>query len=560
MRQPSAVASSGRPQAEADPFALAAARLDEKRPLHNRQLQKIAALLKAGHLEHAREDAAAYLLGYPEDADGLFLAAEALARLGRRRDAAPLFARCLERAPDFTAARFGYARLLLRLNRFDAALSEAGRLFLEDASNPLFLQLKANALLATGEDKQALAIWEALAAAHPARAESWIKYGDGLRASGFPEQAVAAYRQAVACATSPGLAWWSLANLKTFRFDEHDIAAMQDQVMRSDLAPDDRINLLFALGKAYEDRRDYKSSFEQYAKANAAKRLRTDRYPPVPKLNVAENRTLFAPPFFPGKSNVGCPVVDPVFVLGQQRSGSTLVEQILCSHPAIEGAGELKYIPALARTLEEEHGTEYPRVLEKLDAADLSRLGRQYMDDARLHRRSGRPFFVDKNPGNYHHVGLICLILPKAKIIDVRRHPAACCLSIFKQNLGTASLRLNELARNYRDYVALLAHFDRVLPRRVHRVIYEELVRNPEAEIRRMLDFLELPFEESCLRFYESGRTVITPSSEQVRRPISADAIDDWRNFEPWLKPLLDSLGTVASAYPAVPEELIWKT
>jgi hypothetical protein len=182
------------------------------------------------------------------------------------------------------------------------------------------------------------------------------------------------------------------------------------------------------------------------------------------------------------------------------------------------------------------------------------------MDDARLHRRSGRPFFVDKNPGNYHHVGLICLILPKAKIIDVRRHPAACCLSIFKQNLGTASLRLNELARNYRDYVALLAHFDRVLPRRVHRVIYEELVRNPEAEIRRMLDFLELPFEESCLRFYESGRTVITPSSEQVRRPISADAIDDWRNFEPWLKPLLDSLGTVASAYPAVPEELIWKT
>jgi hypothetical protein len=246
-------------------------------------------------------------------------------------------------------------------------------------------------------------------------------------------------------------------------------------------------------------------------------------------------------------------------VLGQQRSGSTLIEQILSAHPAVEGTGELKYIPALARRLDElgkAQGSDYPHILATLNHADLSRLGEEYLADVRVHRKLDRPLFIDKNPANCLYIGLICLILPKAKIIDARRHPAACCLSIFKQNLGTGSLRLNELAQNYRDYVALIAHFDCVLPGRVHRVIYEDLVSDPEAEIRRMLAYLELPFDEACLHFYESERTVLTPSSEQVRRPISREAVDDWRNFEPWLKPLLDSLGSVGALYPSVPEEL----
>jgi tetratricopeptide (TPR) repeat protein len=552
----SADASSRNRPAGGDAFALAAARLDEKRPLRSRHLRQIAGVLKSGAAREAHERLSEYLNASPDDADALFLMGEALARLGNRSQAAPQFVRCLERAPDFTAARFGYARALLRLNKFDAALQEAERLLLEDGRNPLFLQLKANALVAMGEDGQALAIWKELAAEHPGRAESWTKYGDALRASGLQAEAVAAYRKALACSSASGLAWWSLANLKTFRFGADDIAEMRKALNRRELAPDDRINLLFALGKAYEDQRDYQSSFEQYAKANAAKRLRAERYAPVPRSKVRENRNVFTPAFFLDRRNFGCRAADPIFVLGQQRSGSTLIEQILAGHSAIEGAGELKYIPALARTLEETHGTDDLRILERLAPAELSRLGEQYLADARVHRKLGRAFFIDKNPGNYHHVGLIHLILPKAKIIDARRHPAACCLSIFKQNLGTASLRLNELGQSYRDYVALMAHFDRVLPGLVYRVLYEELVSNPEAGIRRMLGYLELPFEEGCLRFYESKRTVLTPSSEQVRRPISTDAVEDWRKFEPWLAPLLDSLGSVALDYPAVPEEL----
>jgi len=543
---------------EPDSFARAAARLEQERPLRDRRLQQIAVQLRTGSARAAYDALNDCLARRPDDVDVLFLAGEASARLRYRGEAAARFARCLEHASGFTGARFALARLLLRLNRFSAALEEANRLLKEDPRNPLFLQLKANAFTVMGEDRQALAIWRQLAADNPGRAESWNRYGDALRAAGLQPDAIAAYRRAIACSSSPAPAWWSLANLKTFRFTDADVAAMLAELNRSEISAEDRVHLLFALGKAYEDQGAFGESFEHYAKANAAKRLRADKYPKVPDSRVAQTKTVFTSAFLHTRKNAGCPVPGAIFVLGQQRSGSTLIEQILSAHPAVEGTGELKYIPALARRLDEQakaQGSDYPHILGSLKDADLSRLGEEYLADVRVHRKLDRPFFVDKNPGNYLYLGLICLILPKAKIIDARRHPAACCLSIFRQNLGTGSLRLNELAQNYRDYVALMAHFDRVLPGRVHRVIYEDLVCDPEAEIRRMLAYLELPFDEACLHFYESGRSVLTPSSEQVRRPISREAIDNWRNYEPWLKPLLDSLGSVAAVYPSVPEE-----
>jgi tetratricopeptide (TPR) repeat protein len=523
-------------------------------------LKQIASSLASDQVELGERELAEYLARHPDDADAMCLMAQVVAFRGRPREEASLLARCVGLAPDFAAARLAYAKLLFRLNRFGEALHEFDRLLAQDRDNPLLRQLKAGVLSTIGEDAQAVALFEELAGENPGRAESWLMYGHALRAMGFQEKSIEAYRKAIACEPSSGSAYWALANMKTVRFHDADIAAMQEQLKRPDIAADDRTNMLSSLGKAYEDLRAYDRSFEHYAKANAVMRLRVEHDWESIAMRVAAEKALFTPEFLQGRSDAGCKARDPIFILGRPRSGSTLIEQILSSHSAVEGTAELPYIPALVQRLEECEcvavGVDYPRVLEKLDPSTLAQFGEEYLENSRLHRKLGRPYFIDKSPNNHFHVGLIHLILPNAKIIDARRHPLACCLSMFKQNFSNANLRLSELGRVYRDYVELLAHFDRVLPGRIHRVIYEDMVANPEAEVGRLLNYLGLPFEESCLRFYETRRTVLTPSSEQVRRPISAEAVDHWRNYEPWLAPLIKSLGSALAAYPLVPDEL----
>ena len=558
--QPRSLPASAAGSATADAFALAAAKLDALRPARKPRLQHIASHLQNNRVELAEKALTKHLATHPDDADAIMLKAQAAARRGDRGEAASLLAHCLELAPDHTVARFDYARLLIRLGKFNTALKEVDALLRGDSGNPLFRRLKAGILATLGEDEQSLAIWQHLVAENPLRAESWLMYGHALRAMGFREQSIAAYRKAIGLRPSFGPAYWSLANMKTVRFSDADIAAMQEQLRRTDIATDDRTNLLSALGKAYEDIGAYDRSFEQYAKANATMRMRIDYDWADITSRLASNKALFTPEFLRSRSDAGCAAPDPIFVLGRPRSGSTLIEQILSSHSAIEGTAELPYMSALARRLEEREciatGTDYPTVLGRLERSALSALGEEYLADTQAHRKLGRPFFIDKSPNNYFHIGMILLILPNAKIIDARRHPAACCLSMFKQNFSNTNLRLSELGQVYRDYVALMAHFDRVLPGKVHRVLYEDMVRNPEAEVRRLMDYLRLPFEETCLRFYESERTVRTPSSEQVRRPISGEAVDHWRHYEPWLGPLTRSLGSVLADYPSVPEEL----
>jgi tetratricopeptide (TPR) repeat protein len=528
--------------------------------LRKPQLQKIAFHLQGDRMELAEKELGEHLARHPDDVDAIMLAARAAARGGHHRKAATLLARCLDLAPDFAAARFEYAKLLIRLSRFGAVLREVELLLNEDPGNPLFRQMKAGLLGTFGRDEESLAIWEGLVAEDPDRAESWIMYGHALRATGHPEKSIAAYRRAIAYCPSNGVAWWGLANMKTARFSDTDIGDMQEQLKRTDIAVDDRIDILASLGKAHEDLRAYDKSFDCYARANATMRLRIDYdWADIASL-LARNKALFTPEFFRNRSDAGCKASDPIFIVGRPRSGSTLIEQILSSHPAIEGTAELPYIAALAGRLEDceylEFGTDYPGVLERLDIPALMKFGEEYLEDTRAHRKLGRRFFIDKSPSNWFHIGMIHLILPNAKIIDARRNPAACCLSMFKQKFSDTNLRLNELGRLYRDYVELMAHFDTVLPRKIHRVIYENLVADPETEIRKLTDYLGLPFEESCLRFYETERTVRTPSSEQVRRPISGEAVEHWRNYEPWLGPLIKSLGTVLAEYPSVPEEL----
>lgn len=545
-----------------DAFAQASARLNAQRPVRDARLKQIMTVMQSNLLALAQTQLADHLAKHPKDADALSLMARVAVRQEQRAEAVALLARCLAVAPDFVAARYNRAYLLAQLNEFDEALKELDTLLAHDGANPLFRQMKADVLESVGDSEQALVLCEQLAEENPGRAESWIRLGHALRGLGRQERSIEAYRRAIACRPASGQAYWALANMKTVRFTEADIAAMQTQLANAAVAPDDRITLQFALAKAQEDAGQYEQAFTHYDQANAAMRKRIRYDADTLTQGVAANKAMFTPAFLKAREGAGCPSREPIFILGRPRSGSTLVEQILTSHPAIEATAELPYITALAARLNGQrstgpvYGTEYLEPLAAMDAPALAALGEDYLRSAALHRRLGRPFFIDKKPANFAHVGLIHLMLPHAKIIDVRRHPAGSCWSMFRTYSTKGRLRLDELGRFYRDYVELMAHFDEVMPGRIHRVVYEDLVRDPEGETRRLLDHLGLPFDPACLRFHETERAILTPSSEQVRQPITSGAVDHWRHFEPWLGPLLDSLGSVHTAYPAVPDDL----
>jgi tetratricopeptide (TPR) repeat protein len=543
-----------------DPLALAAANLRAGRAPHKPRLRQIADDIRARQFDTAKRRLDKWLAAHSDDVEAVLLAAMLELRQGKPAQAKAHLSRCLELAPAFVSARIELAKLLFNSHSFDEARAEAEKLLAAENNNPLFRQLQARILAAVGDDDQSAAIWKQLARENSDRPECWISYGNALRAAGQREECVNAYRQAIACRRSSGLAWWGLANLKTYAFEDADIMAMQEEAKRIDIVPEDRINLLFCLGKALEDRGDYAKSFEHYAKANAARRQHTDYEWNEIAAELQVQKSLFTREFFRTRAETGNRTAAPIFILGRPRSGSTLIEQILASHSEVEGTSELPYIADFARQfLGQEcraHNLDYPQILSTVDHSRFRVLGDEYLRRTRLHRKTYRPYFIDKSPANYHHIGLIHLMLPNARIIDARRHPAACCLSMFKHNYTDTNLRLDELGHVYRDYVSLTAHFDLVLPGRIHRVIYEDMVANPETEIRRVLEYLGLPFEGACLRFHETKRPIRTPSSEQVRRPISAGAVEHWRHFEPWLGVLLRSLGSVLTAYPEVPEEL----
>jgi hypothetical protein len=367
----------------------------------------------------------------------------------------------------------------------------------------------------------------------------------------------------VALAPQLGEVWWSLANLKTWRFEAADVAAMRAQLARTDLAEDDRFHLEFALGKALEDDGDFAASFGAYARGNAIRKAQLRHSADDTSQQATASRALLDAEFFAARAGWGCPASDPIFIVGLPRSGSTLVEQILASHSAVEGTMELPDILTLVRRMDRPPtpGGEgrYPAALAALTADEARALGEEYLERTRVQRRTERPRFIDKLPNNWLHVGLIRLILPNATIIDARRHPLGCCLSGFKQHFARGqafSYDLAHIGRYYRDYVALMAHVDAALPGKVHRVIYERMVADTEGEVRRLLAHLGLPFEDACLRFWTNERAVRTASSEQVRQPIFDDALDHWRNFEPWLDPLKAALGDVLDAYPEAPVSL----
>ncbi len=523
-------------------------------------LLEAGAALADNQIAQAETLLRAHLKQHPNDVAALRMLAAVAAKLGRFGDSEVLLMRCLVLAPSFAAARHNYATILYRQGKGAQALAEIERVLALEPDNPGYRNLMAAILGRIGEFGRAIEIYEGVLVEYPNHPNAWMSYGHALKSAGRREDSIAAYRRSVALRPGLGESWWSIANLKTFRFEPAEIAVMQAQLARTDLTPADRYHFHFALGKAREDQGSWEEAFSQYRQGNRLRRAQINYKADENADRVARSMALFSKEFFAQRGAFGAAAPDPIFIVGLPRSGSTLLEQILSSHSAVEGTTELPDVIAIARGLGKRKSrsqeSKYPGVLAILGATDLRALGERYIEQTRIQRKTAAPFFIDKMPNNFAHVGLIHLMLPHAKIIDARRHPLGCCFSAFKQHFahGQAfTYDLAELGRYCRDYVELMAHFDAVLPGRVHRVSYERIIEDTETEVRRLLEYCGLPFEEGCLHFYDNERAVRTASSEQVRQPLYRDAVDHWRHFEPWLGPLKEALGPVLDAYPAAP-------
>jgi len=524
------------------------------------RLLRPAAALCANDLASAEPLLREHLRHCPTDVAALRMLAEVAGRLSRYNDAVMLLERCLELAPNFHAARQNLVFVLNRQNRFPEALENVEYLLGAEPNNPGFWNLRATVLARVGEHGESMKIYADILQAHPAMPGVWMNYGHALGTAGRTEQSIEAYRKCIRLEPNCGEAYWSLANLKTFRFADAEVAQMKSLLARRELTNEERFHLQFTLGKAEEDAGHFEASFRHYVEGNRLRRTEIAYDAASTHDLVARSRELFTADFFRSREGYGNPSREAIFIVGLPRAGSTLVEQMLSSHSEIEGTMEHQDIMVMAtrmgRRSRKAGGPDYPAALAALTPEDCHELGAQYLEHTRLQRKTGKPVFIDKMPNNFLHLGLIRLILPNARIIDARRHPMACCFSGFKQHFARGqyfTYSLRDIARYYCDYVDLMRHFDAVLPGAVHRVFYEELVANTDQGVRDLLAYCGVPFEESCLRFYENDRAVRTASAQQVRKPIFRDGVDQWQNFEPWLGELKAELGPVLQQYPAVP-------
>ena len=538
---------------EAGQVEVAAIKASSYNPILVEALQS----LTAGHLHEAEQLLQPYLANHPNDAAAVRMLAEIASRVGALNDSERLLRHALRLAPSYSAARLRLSKLLYQQNRLSESLAVLDELISNDPDNDAARGAKAATLSRTGDYQQAVSLYEQLIDKAPDKAAIWLSYGHLLSTVGRIPDSVAAYRHSIALDPGSGEAWWSLANLKIVMFDDDDIAAMTNALDNRETSSTARLQLHFALGKANEDRKDYEQSFVQYSAANALRRETLNYDPDAAARYVRRTAAVFCDSLFETTRGSGNPLHAPIFVIGMPRAGSTLIEQILASHSQVEGTSELPYMPNIVRRLElERPDGDYPELVAELGRDQLRAIGDEYLRSAAMHRKTDKPYFIDKLPNNWLNIGLIHMILPNARIIDARRHPLGCCFSNFKQHFASGQLfsySLGDLGRYYADYVDLLAHFDDVLPGKIFRVLHESMVEDSEGEVRRLLDYLGLPFEESCLRFYENDRAVRTPSAGQVRLPINRQGVDQWKAFEPWLEPLKQALGPVLDHYPSAP-------
>ena len=485
-----------------------------------------------------------HLHAHPEDVAALRVIADLWFAQGRYPDAETLLGRILELAPAYSDARFMLAVTMFRQGNAAQAIGHARRAVEADPQSVPARTLLASCLAVSGDHARAILLYENILADAPKLPAVWLSYGHALKSDGRRDEALGAYRTCIRLAPNLGEAYWSLANFKTERFSAAEVAGMRAALQTGLLSAEDRFHLHYALGRALEQDRDFEGSFRHYAEGARIRKGEAPYSADATTAAVRRAKDIYSGPFLQSRAQSGCMDDAPIFILGMPRAGSTLIEQILSSHSQVEGTTELPEIIAMAREFGADEGKAYPASVAQLDAARLAALGERYIRDTRAYRKTGRPFFIDKMPGNWEHVGLIRMILPNAKIIDARRGAMANCFAAFKQLFAglNYSYDLNDLGRYYRDYLAMMAHWDEVQPGAIHRVIYEDLVANTEGEVHRLLEYCRLDFEPGCLRFWETSRGVGTASSEQVRQPIFREGLDQWRNYEPWLEPLKKAL------------------
>ena len=507
-----------------------------------------AALILRRHLEHA-----------PHDVAALRLLADAAARWGDEAEAERRLRQCLELAPGYAAARADLARLLHAQQRSAEVLSLVDRLLTQDPHSSEYLGLKAFTLPLLGRMEEGIALLKEAIAQQPSEGGLWVLYGHLLRETGQRAQAIDAYRRALELQPQQaGRVYWSLADLKTFRFAATDLVAMEEQLARPEVRGAERIPLEFAFGKALEDQGQYERSFEHYARGNALQRSTLVDHLDSGIEELERSMKLYTASYFEARTDWGSERQDPIFIVGLPRSGSTLLEQILASHSQVEGTRELPEVASIVRELavrlRGSGASGYTQTVAQLTREDIASFSALYLERTQLYRPLRKAHFIDKMLGNFTNLGLLQLMFPRAVIIDTRRHPMACGFSCYKQLFArylAFTYSLKDFARYYRAYHDFMEHFDRVLPGRVHRVYYEQLIADPETEVRKLLEHCGLEFEAQCLRFYENPRAVLTISSEQVRRPLYTDSIDQWRNFEPWLGPLKEGLREFVERYPS---------
>ena len=514
-----------------------------------------SALFSDGELAAAELQIRAFLQGHGHHVEAMRL----LARIGIARgvfdDAQLLLEGVLDLAPDYQAARFDYAQVLIERHMHEQAHAQAGQLVAAEPANRNYRTLFAMTCVGLGQHQRAIELYRELLPGASQPAELQLSIGHSHKTLGNNAAAIAGYRAAAAARADFGDAYWSLANLKTYRFEDAELQQMRAAESAPATAAVDRYHLCFALGKALEDRTQYGQSWEYYVRGNALKRAESHYQAEVIEHNTRLQIEVCTPALFARHRQAGAPAADPIFIVGLPRSGSTLIEQILASHSAVEGTHELADIPRIVAELRgresDEGDPRYPAVLADMSDQDFRRLGDKYLHDTRVYR-SGLARFIDKMPNNFRHVGLLQLMLPNARIIDARREPMACCFGNLKQLFATGqefTYSVDDIARYFRTYLELMRHWDAVLPGRVLRVHYEDVVDDLQGNVRRLLDFCGLEFEPACVEFHRTERSVRTASAEQVRQPIYREGLDQWRHYEPWLAPLRDALGDALTRY-----------
>jgi tetratricopeptide (TPR) repeat protein len=521
------------------------------------QVVTATSLFSDGDLAPAEEIVRAYLIQHGDHPEAMRL----LAKIGLARDvlddAETLLEAVLILAPDHRAARYEYAQALVLRHKYAKARTQIEGLLQLEPKNPDYRVTAATAAVGLGDHDTAIALYQGLLAEAPGAPDLHLWLGHALKTVGRPAEAVEAYRAAAQARPDFGDAYWSLANLKLYRFEDAEIARMRAEEASATITALDRYHLCFALGKALEDRGETADAWSYYERGNALKRAESRYRPEIMETNTAEQIRVCTGAFFSRRSNWGASDPDPIFIVGLPRSGSTLLEQILSSHTCVDGTQELPDIQAMVLELQgrdpDYDRPRYPAALADMSREDFKRLGEKYLADTRIYR-TDRPRFIDKMPNNFRHIGLIHLMLPNARIIDARREPMSCCFSNLKQLFAQGQefvYSIEDIARYYRTYLDLMQHWDEALPGRVLRVHHEDVVADLEGSVRRLLDYCGLPFELGCIDFHKTKRSVRTPSSEQVRQPIFRDGLDQWKTFEPWLAPLKSALGDALERYRA---------